>query len=262
MLKFNASAFSQTISMLSYMIALLHDVEEPATSKWKPGDIVPATGTAIDQLRKLKESAGEIEARYTLMAIERVLTSLAKGECTYKDLLSRLRVINGRIHDELSTTSVFVVGSDLAKYLDDSVAPFGDDVAVKFPSAAYDIVEATKCFGLRRSTASVTHLMRALEVGLAVVGAQFGVNTDYKNWQNVIDEIESKVRAINSTSHGAGWKGDQEFFAGAASHFRMLKDGWRNHAMHVRAKYTEEEAEDIYRSTRAFMRHLSSRLSE
>jgi hypothetical protein len=42
----------------------------------------------------------------------------------------------------------------------------------------------------------------------------------------------------------------------------MLKDGWRNYAMHAREKYTEEQAEDVYRSTRSFMRHLATKLSE
>lgn len=104
--------------------------------------------------------------------------------------------------------------------------------------------------------------MRALEIGLAVLGKQFGVNTDHKNWHNVIDEIEKKIKAMDSQSHGANWKDEQAFYSAAAVHFRMLKDGWRNHAMHVREKYTEEQAEEIYRSTRAFMRHLSQRLSE
>ncbi len=70
------------------------------------------------------------------------------------------------------------------------------------------------------------------------------------------------IKNMNAAANGASWKTDQEFYAGGAAHFRMLKDGWRNHAMHARMKYPEEEADDIYRSTRAFMRHLSQRLSE
>jgi hypothetical protein len=37
----------------------------------------------------------------------------------------------------------------------------------------------------------------------------------------------------------------------------MIKDGWRNHVMHLSEKYTEPEAQAIYDSSSAFMRHLS-----
>ena len=67
----------------------------------------------------------------------------------------------------------------------------------------------------------------------------------------------------NKKTHGEEWKNEDEpFFSGAASHFLLIKNAWRNRAMHARSKYTEEEAEVIYNSVRAFMRHLSERLSE
>src|ERR1700687_6353897 len=44
--------------------------------------------------------------------------------------------------------------------------PFGYDVAKAFPRASDDILEATKCYALERYTASVFHLMRAIEIGL------------------------------------------------------------------------------------------------
>ena len=64
-------------------------------------------------------------------------------------------------------------------------------------------------------------------------------------------------------THGQEWKDkDEPFFAEAATHFRFIKNGWRNHAMHGRDKYTDEEAEGIYESVRSLMSHLSERLSE
>jgi len=190
-----------------------------------------------------------------------VLARVDAGDCTMEDFLTRVRLIHGRLKDELDVACVLVISPDHAKYLDDG-AMFGDEVADAFPSASYDISESGKCLALRRSTACVTHLMRALEVALRVMSAPFGVDTAHTNWHNVIDQLEAKIKAMNVASHGPAWKAEQQFFASAAIHFRMLKDGWRNYAMHVREKYTEEQAEDIYRSTRSFMRHLSQKFSE
>jgi hypothetical protein len=75
--------------------------------------------------------------------------------------------------------------------------------------------------------------------------------------------MEKEIRSRTKETHGEDWKNiDEPFFSEAATHFRFLKNGWRNHAMHARVKYTEEEADEIYRSVRALMRHLSERLCE
>ena len=47
---------------------------------------------------------------------------------------------------------------------------FGDQVAVKFPSASFDIEEAGKCLALDRSTATIFHLVRIIETGLRTLG--------------------------------------------------------------------------------------------
>jgi len=239
--------------------ALLISAKENIKFNWdEPAD---RNGPAIGLLQDMRMAVVELEAHFTLKAIDRVLAAIQDGKCTAANLLRDIGVIDGRLRDELDETHLFVVSRDNAKYLDDSKPLFGDEVSSKFPSASYDIEEAGKCLGLKRSTACVSHLMRALEIALSAMAKPFNVSTDHKNWHNVIDEIEKGIKGMNS-SLGPTWKDDQEFHAGAASHFRMLKDGWRNHAMHARFKYTEEEAEEIYRSTRAFIRHLSQRLSE
>jgi hypothetical protein len=48
---------------------------------------------------------------------------------------------------------------------------FGENVANRFPSAAFDIEEAGKCYACNRNTACVMHLARAVEVGLKSVMA-------------------------------------------------------------------------------------------
>ena len=89
------------------------------------------------------------------------------------------------------------------------------------------------------------------------------VNHTDENWKNILDRIQKEIGSRDKATHGEKWKNEDEpFFSGAASHFLLIKNAWRNHAMHGRDKYTEEQAEEIYGSVRSFMRHLSERLSE
>lgn len=260
MLRFNAASFTATIARLALMQVLLENAHKPLVAGWKDTDLVPPDGHLSEQLNLLLADARSLEASLTTRSLERMIDQLKAGTCTYEELYTRLMVVHGRIHDELDDVHMYVIDREHAPYLVMS-APFGDGVADKFPSANYDIVEAARCYGLRRSTACVMHLMRALEVGLAVMGKPLNVETANKNWHNVLDQMEKAIKAMNSDL-GPTWKEDQAFYSGAASHFRLLKDGLRNHAMHVREKYTEEQAEEIYRSARAFMRHLAAKLSE
>ena len=142
-------------------------------------------------------------------------------------------------------------------------SPFGDNVDNKFPSSRYDISEAGRCLALKRSTACVLHLMRALEVGLASLAGALGRTLTTENWNTILSDIETEIRSRTKATHGPTWKDkDEPFFAESATHFRFIKNAWRNHAMHAKDKYTEEQAEEIYDSVRSFMRHLSERLSE
>jgi len=41
-----------------------------------------------------------------------------------------------------------------------------------------------------------------------------------------------------------------------------VRNAWRNVTMYIENKYTEEEADHIYRAVRAFIRKLASRFDE
>ena len=142
---------------------------------------------------------------------------------------------------------------------------FGDEVASKFPSTTFDVGNSAVCLATMMHTAAVFHLMRVLEIGLAALGKVFGVSLAHTNWAPAIEQIESKIRDMPKDPV---WKAlpdckeQQEFYAQAASHFGILKDAWRNHTMHVRGKYTEDEAERIFENVKAFMQKLAERIQE
>jgi hypothetical protein len=138
---------------------------------------------------------------------------------------------------------------------------FGDQVERAFPSAVPDFVGAGNCFALEQWSASVFHSMRVVERGLIALAIKFNVPHENANWHNIIEGIESKVRALDKNV-GTDWKEDQKFFGEAARHLMFLKNAWRNHAMHVRDEYDEGKALSILQHTAELMKHLSARLSE
>jgi len=107
--------------------------------------------------------------------------------------------------------------------------------------------------------------MRILEIGLSTLGGVFGVSLEHTNWAPAIDEIESKIRSMHKD---AMWKSRadckelQSFYSQAAAQFGVMKDAWRNHTMHARAKYTEEEAGQIFDAEKVFMQKLAERMAE
>ena len=172
-----------------------------------------------------------------------------------------INTIATTIEVELSQKLFFFVPGDRVKFYGNS-ALFGDPVEDRFPSASNEISEAGKCYALGRYSASVYHLMRVLEVGLRVLAAEFSVPFGNDTWNKVLDQIDSNIRGMSSATHGPDWKDKEQFYSEAAAYFRVLKNAWRNYAMHLRDTYDEERAMEIFNTVRAFMRHLSTRLHE
>ena len=107
--------------------------------------------------------------------------------------------------------------------------------------------------------------MRVLEIGLTALGNVFNVSLAHTNWAPALEEIESKIKNMRKDpvwNALSDCKEQQEFYSQAASHFGVLKDAWRNYTMHARGKYTEDEAELIFRNAKSFMQKLAERLHE
>lgn len=137
-------------------------------------------------------------------------------------------------------------------------AHFGDDVASAFPSAQFELNDAARCRALQCWTASVMHLMRALETPLACLARHCGVD-GASNWNKALNEIEARLRDTSRRSDGA----DAEQWASeAAAHLRAVKNAWRNHAAHGQARYSREDATAIWDNSRALMQTLAKHLNE
>jgi hypothetical protein len=136
---------------------------------------------------------------------------------------------------------------------------FGDTVFANFPSANEDIYEAGTCLALERGTACVMHLMRVLEVGLAALAKTVGVPSQ-TDWGAYIRKIQNELDA--RTKVAGKRSADEQFYAEAAESFDRLRRAFRNPTMHADKSYSPERAEEILVAVKAFMVHLSGRISE
>jgi len=151
-----------------------------------------------------------------------------------------------RLTDELSVKMFMTLPSGKVGYFDGSKDIFPITVRDSFPSAEYDMDESGKCFALGRHTA-VFHQMRIMEIGLNTLGTSLGLSIA-PNWGCAINDIENEIRSRSVRKHGPSWKADEPFYSEAATHFRFVKNAWRNHTMHGKDKYDEELAKTILNS--------------
>ncbi|MFN2513243.1 MAG: hypothetical protein ABR568_17700 [Pyrinomonadaceae bacterium] len=220
---------------------------------------------ALDSLNTLKEICKSNGLDTSASLIEDALGMVTATE-TWKPtrgiLEAQLNAVRDTVYAEVrGHVFLRITKGDQQLYEQDD--PFGEQVASNFSDAKYDIGEASKCLALNRGTACVTHLMRALELGLNSLANHFQVSFTHVNWNQVIEQIENKIKAIDKDPNKpTTWKDDRKFYSEAANQFRFFKDSWRNYSMHVHEKYTPEEALIVYTSVKVFMEQISKRLKQ
>jgi hypothetical protein len=223
---------------------------------------------SLRSLRMISEQADSIGMPITSETAAEVRSKLeVEDDYNYDTLLNDVRALRKLIEKEMKGKLFLYIPPERAKFWPkvNDPNPFGKEVADKFPSASFDIGNGGVCLATTMFTASVFHMMRVMEIGLASLGKVFGVSLAYTNWEPALREIESKIANMRNDP---AWrslpdmKEQQEYYSQASSYFRTVKDAWRNYTMHARAKYTEDEAEQIFNGVKAFMQTLAERLSE
>jgi len=218
--------------------------------------------TVVTRLKETCEGLGLETSASLLEDTLPIVTPTEEFQPRRKDIVQRLESVHNTIVAEIKKTIFLRINkSDQEYYEQDSL--FGDVVESSFASAKYDIGEAGKCLALNRSTACVLHLMRVLELGLNSLAGHFQISFAHTNWNQVIEQIESKIRNIDKDPNKPQtWKDDRKFYSEAANQLRYFKDSWRNYAMHIHDKYTPEEALIVFTSVKVFMQQISKRLNE
>jgi hypothetical protein len=207
-------------------------------------------------LANLVRNCKRIDLPISCVAAGRLLERLSVEAPPWEERAAALKEIENRITDELEHRLFLYVPSERVLYYE-AVDLFGPDVRAIFPSIGYDLEEAGKCLALSRGTAAVFHLMRIMETLLKHLGKLLSIPYA-PSWESYIKQITSKIAAKHRTK-GVRWKRDEPFFMDILGDLQSVKIAWRNPTMHVRSKYTLEEAEDIFRAVRTFAQRLAER---
>ncbi len=149
---------------------------------------------------------------------------------------------------------------------------FGPKVKKKFPQANQEVTIAGDCYATGNYTASVFHLMRAVEVAArhmvkTLNASKYLVNrygarvpVELCDWHILIQAMEKSLTdlsvGISTSKHK---KRKHEHFSHAVATFRHFKNAWRNHVSHTRELYQPGKARDVMDNTRQFMQHLATR---
>lgn len=132
-----------------------------------------------------------------------------------------------------------------------------------FPKLAQELKAAGNAYACGLATASVFHCMRALEHSLAALAVDVGLRWEKEQWNNIIEQIEAKVRDLNRTlPMGAAKDARINFLSQAAKEFMYFKDGWRNYVAHNRVNYTLPDALEVIEHVQAFTERLAPSLKE
>lgn len=219
-----------------------------------------------EQAAKYMEQWGlRVSASHTqdLHRIIKIWTSTGEypiGGASIHDLVTLIRQA---LHIELERTVFLNVREADALYYREPLHEVTEETVSNFASALEDMREASRCFALRRYSASVFHSMRVAEIGLIALGNDLSVPAARnKNWEVLINEIEKAIKAIDAQSRGANWRDDRQWYADAAVQFRYFKDAYRNEVMHVHQEYGPQHSRAILDSVRAFMNQIATRLHD
>jgi hypothetical protein len=163
---------------------------------------------------------------------------------------------------ELKSHLFLFVPSHLAKYYETTLP---DRITTSFPRASKELVAAGNSLTSGLFTASVFHSMRA--AGVRVLGSELGVSFPDKplelaEWQQILDQSESKIKAMKSLQPKQHRDDELNFYSQAAVQFTYFKDAWRVRVAHARETYDENPAIRVFSHTLEFFEILATRLRE
>jgi hypothetical protein len=258
MLKLYADKFVELSNYFVKLSAVANFTDGVAIPKFTEDQILPQN---LDAIRVICE---EIGLKFSVNQINRIKKQVLTEITSLEDFTRLLDELESRLSEELSGFSVLVIAQKRADYYEQPNL-FGENVFNKFPLANFDIEEAGKCFALARYTACVMHLQRVLERGLKSYGKFLAVTmaTAQPSWQTVLDKTGREIRERNDKNITTkNWKSnnEKEFCEDVQPFLVAVKTAWRNRSMHADAKYTEDEAKEIFDAVKAFMRNLAKHL--
>jgi hypothetical protein len=233
--------------------------------------------TIIERLQILRSHCVGLELTMAVAQTDRIFAARAGRQVQFLEFGQMLTALRERIDDQLTARVFFAIDSrNLGFFAPDPKANnratlksteeiFGAAILRSFPSASDDLEEAVKCRCCDRRTATVFHLMRALEVAIRALGKSLNdANMDPARnpaWESILRRCDTEL-ALPSDKRSSEWALNGHFYAELAADLRSIKTAWRNPTMHVDRSYTAEQASQVWNATLTFLQHASSKLHE
>ena len=251
MLEFNAHSFVHSMNGIGQIVGIAkQDPDWLLKDQSRRSYLVGMLDTLILHLNSLGLT----------LALKKAETLKITMDMNYEDTKSHATFINqnfselqDRIRDELEgkVFYAFLKNTDLLS----GQSLFGKEVEDRFSKASEDISEAGKCVALERPTASVFHLMRAMELAVQALYAAIGLTgSPEREWGKLLSDIHGKIEQMDKGSNRDEW-------SAAHTHLYHVKQAWRNDVMHPKQTYTPDEAKAVYDAVRSFMQHLAKLVS-
>lgn len=163
-----------------------------------------------------------------------------------------------------------------------STKPFGNKVFAVFPDARFDAEQVALCMVAGASTAAIFHMMRVVEAGIRVLGKDLGLSKikethkpilggkltkpkvkvvpiENCTWERIHNQIRAKIDSrLAKLRQGPVKDRKQSFYSSILHDFHGFKDAWRNHVMHTRGQYNEDQAVGLLSHVDRFIQALAS----
>jgi hypothetical protein len=185
-----------------------------------------------------------------------LLGTIGKLPITHREL----EMLMDLVKEEIKSNLFLYVPMHRSKYYGQEI----DNLSESFKNASNELIHAGNCYATGEYTACVFHSMRAAEIGLRTLATYLTVTFPFPielaDWKNIIDKVESEIKAKQQLPKGAAKDEELRFCSEAATHFRYLKDAFRIFVAHARAIYDEGEALRIMEHTGEFLKGLSGKI--
>jgi hypothetical protein len=223
--------------------------------------------------KRLRGNFGLVTKVCTELVLERACSRIERinhalrDRLTYTQIASELGTLMEAIHDDIQHEHFYHYPRGKLQPLYFVQREWTATLAA-FPSLQKEIEEGLDCYGLDHHTACVFHMMRVAEIGLRSLARERGVSfpkhpLEWADWQNILEQTESKARAATSgMPRGPAKDAALAFYSGALGQLHAFKDTFRNVVMHVRRDYDELDGQRAINQVRDFMDSLSAKIGE
>jgi hypothetical protein len=224
-----------------------------------------ALGSAVHDLRIESEVLGLPATLAQVNRIDEYVRSWGNersvSDSSFRLLSQMAGMALQTLSDELAARQCYVLPPQRREYVSSGLA-IDQNIRDAFPSVVDELTEAGKCYGFGRSTATVFHLMRALEIPLAALLKTLGITKHSPTWNAYLSAMAEAIKVMfpdKSRAHAE----KREYFTVLEGQLRAIKDAWRNPTMHEIGKnYTDETAHELIVLVRGLFREAAKELRE